>query len=273
MAISLSHQPYENFVLENQFESNLKTQLDFSKFLTVDNSLTSAPGMMVKINKYTVGAGAVSTVAMGADNTSSSTVGFTTSTYEVKTYQGQFAVYDEQVMTDPNVLDEGLRGLSEDFTNLITDDVIRELQTATTTVSYAPASTVEGENGIEFNTIVDALAEYPFEDESGLYLLIGKAQQAEFRKNLGDSLKYVEDFVRKGYIGTVCGVPVYVSKAITGGNAYLGSPDAITYFAKKGVESEIKRDGGKRQSNYIFRKYGITALTDARKIIKIVPAS
>lgn len=273
MAITAQHTIYDNFVLENQFESNLTTQLDFNQFLTVDNSLTSAPGMMVKINKYTVGTGAVSTVAQGADNTNSSTVGFTTSTYTVNTYQGQFAVYDEQVMTDPNVLDEGLNGLAEDFANLITTDVLGEMAKATATVSYAPATTVAGEDGIDFDTIVDALAEYPFEDESGLYLVIGKAQLAEFRKNLGDNLKYVEDFVRKGYIGQVCGVPVYVSKAITDGNAYLGSPEAITYFNKKGVESEVKRDAGKRQSNYIMRKYGVTALTDARKIVKIVPAS
>lgn len=273
MAISLGHQIYDNFVLENQFDTNLKTKLDFNQFLTVDNSLTAAPGMVVKINKYNVGAGAVEALAMGNGNTKSSTVSFTQSTYEVKTYQGQFAVYDEQVMTDPNVLDVGLNGVAEDFANLITDDVITEMAKATTTVSYTPASTVEGENGIDFDTIVDALAAYPFEDEAGLYLLIGKQQLAEFRKNLGDQLKYVEAFVRSGYIGNVCGVPVYVSKAITTGTVYLGSPEAITYFNKQGVGSETKRDGDTRKTQYIMRKYGITALTDARKIVKIVPAS
>lgn len=89
------------------------------------------------------------------------------------------------------------------------------------------------------------------------------------RKALGDDLKYVEAYARTGYIGSVAGVPVYFSKAIPSGEAYLATKEAITIFVKKGVEVEQERDADKRQNVVYGRKYMVVALTDATKVVKL----
>lgn len=107
------------------------------------------------------------------------------------------------------------------------------------------------------------------ENEEGLFLLISPAVQAEFRKALGENLKYSEGFARTGYIGSVCGVPVIVSKAVPAGEAYLATKEAVTVFIKKDTETEYQRDADKRRNDYFVRKVGIVALTDETKIVKI----
>lgn len=49
----MANKIYENFVLENKFEDLLTTKVDLSNYMTVDTSLTEAPGMKKKIHKYT----------------------------------------------------------------------------------------------------------------------------------------------------------------------------------------------------------------------------
>lgn len=107
------------------------------------------------------------------------------------------------------------------------------------------------------------------EGEEGLFLLINPADQAAFRKNLKDSLQYVEAFVRAGYIGSVCGAPVYVSKAVPAGKAFLATAEAVTLFVKKGIEREIERDANIRKNVEYIRKVALVALTDATKAVKI----
>ena len=107
------------------------------------------------------------------------------------------------------------------------------------------------------------------EDETGLFLLISPADQANFRKALKDDLKYVEGFVRTGYIGSVCGVPVIVSKAVAKGKGYLATKDAITLFIKKDTEIEQERDANHRENSVFVRKVALVALTDATKLVKI----
>ena len=104
-------------------------------------------------------------------------------------------------------------------------------------------------------------------------MLINPAQQASFRKNLKDDLKYVEGFVRSGYIGSVCGVPVIVSKAVPAGEAYLASREAVTCFVKKGSEVEQERDANTRQNKVYARKVMLIALTDANKVVKITASA
>jgi len=103
------------------------------------------------------------------------------------------------------------------------------------------------------------------EDESGLFLLINPAQVAEFRKSLGDELKFSEGFVRTGYIGSVCGVPVYISKGITAGKLILASKEAVTLYIKKNSEMEQERDADHRKNSVYARKVAVVALTDATK--------
>ena len=90
-------------------------------------------------------------------------------------------------------------------------------------------------------------------------------------KELQDDLKYNEDFVRTGYVGSVCGVPVIVTKAITNKNIYLASKEAVTLFIKKDTEVEQERDANVRNNKVYIRKVAVVALTDETKVVKLVP--
>ena len=105
----------------------------------------------------------------------------------------------------------------------------------------------------------------------GGIILVGVADLAKFRKELADDLKYSEGFVRTGYVGSVCGVPVIVTKAITNGNIYLASKEAVTLFIKKDTEVEQERDANVRNNKVYIRKVAVVALTDENKVVKLTP--
>jgi HK97 family phage major capsid protein len=169
-------------------------------------------------------------------------------------------------MTDPMVVDAGLYGLATRMTNDLTAKIIAELDKATLT--YDASAT-----GLTFDAIVDAIAKFPHEDaEDGLFLLINRADLAGLRKNLKDELKYVEAFARTGYIGSVCGVPVYVSDAVPAKKAFLATKEAVTVFTKKGSETEQERDANIRKNTVYARKVMLVALTDATRVVEIATA-
>jgi hypothetical protein len=258
----MAHQVYDNFVLENKLEDLLITAIDLNQYATHDTSLTETAGMKKTIHTYT-STGDVEDLAMGEGNSDEIAVSFTSEDYTVGVTQGKFAYYDEQEMKDPMVVDAGLTGLSQRMTNDLTKKIVAEFAKATLSIDTA----------LDFAGIVDAIAKYPYESEDGLFLLINKAQKAELRKALGDDLKYVEGFVRTGYIGSVCGVPVIVSDAVPAGTAYLATKDAVTIFTKKGSETEQERDADHRKNTVFARKVMLVALTDATKVVKINVAS
>lgn len=255
----MAHTIYENFVLENKMEDLLTTAVDMNAYMTADTSLTENAGMKKKVNTYTA-TGNVQELGMGEGNTEDIEVSFTTNEYEVGTTQGRTYYYDEQEMTDPYAIDVALKGLADIMTNDLTAKAIGEFKKATM-VQYG-ATWV-------FDDIVDAIAKMNLEKEEGLFLLINPAQQAAFRKNLKDDLKYVEGFVRAGYIGTVCGVPVIISKAVPVGEAYLATREAITCFIKKGNEIEQERDANTRKNTIFARKVMLVALTNATKVVRL----
>lgn len=249
---------YDNFILENKLEDLLETAIDMNQFATQDRSLTETAGMKKTIHTYT-STGDVEDLAMGAGNSSEIEVSFTSKDYTVGVTQGKFAYYDEQEMKDPMVVDAGLYGLATRMTNDLTDKIVGEFGNATLKITTP----------FTFDGIVDAIAKYPYEGEEGLFLLINPAQKAVLRKNLADDLKYSEGFARTGYIGTVCGVPVIVSKAVPAGKAYLATKEAVTVFTKKGSETEQERDADHRKTTVYARKVMVVALTDATKVVEI----
>ena len=255
----MAHTIYENFVLENKMEDLLTTAVDMNAYMTADTSLTENAGMKKKVNTYTA-TGNVQELGMGEGNTEDIEVSFITNEYEVGTTQGRTYYYDEQEMTDPYAIDVALKGLADIMTNDLTAKAIGEFKKATM-VQYG-ATWV-------FDDIVDAIAKMNLEKEEGLFLLINPAQQAAFRKNLKDDLKYVEGFVRAGYIGTVCGVPVIISKAVPVDEAYLATREAITCFIKKGNEIEQERDANTRKNTIFARKVMLVALTNATKVVRL----
>lgn len=255
----MAHVCYENIILSNKLNDILLTQVDLNQYMTIDTSMTESAGMKKVINTYT-STGAVEELGMGEGNKGEIEVSFTPVEYEVKTYQGKFAFYDEQEMQDPMIVDTGLKHSGDTMINTFTQLAIAEMEKATL---EQPAT------AWSFDVVVDAIAKMNLEDESGLFLLISPADKAAFRKALKDDLSYSEGFVRTGYIGTVAGVPVVVSKAVPAGKGFLATKEAVTVFIKKASETEYERDADTRHNAYWVRKVGVVALTDATKIVKI----
>jgi hypothetical protein len=255
----MAHTVYENEILSSKINDILTTKVDLNNYMTIDTSMTENAGMKKVINTYT-STGSVEELGMGEGNSTEITVSFVPSEYEVKTYQGKFAFYDEQEMQDPMVVDTGLAHSADHMTNKWTELAIAEFEKATLTQDGAAWS---------FDVVVDAVAKMNLEDEAGLFLLISPADKAAFRKALKDDLSYSEGFVRTGYIGSVAGVPVVVTKAVPAGKGYLATKDAVTVFIKKDSETEYERDADKRNNSYWVRKVGVVALTDATKVVKV----
>ena len=255
----MAHKVYENVVLSNKLNDILTTQVDLNQYMTIDTSLTENAGMKKVVNTYT-STGAVEELGMGEGNTGEIEVSFTPVEYEVKTYQGKFSFYDEQEMQDPMIVDTGLEHSGDTMVNTFTALAIAEMEKATL---------VQEATAWSFDTVVDAIAKMNLENEEGLFLLISPADKAAFRKALKDDLSYSEGFVRTGYIGSVAGVPVVVSKAVAAGKGYLATKDAVTVFIKKDSETEYERDADTRHNAYWVRKVGVVALTDATKIVKV----
>ena len=250
---------YENFVLANKIEEILATNVDLQSYMTVDNSLTQKPGMKKIVHTYKA-TGNVEDLEMGEGNSEAIGVNFDSAEYDVKVTQGKFQYYDEQEMTDPMVVDTGLDGLAKTMINDFTSKAIAE---------YAKATLKEEDEEWSFDVVADAIAKMNIEEEEGLFLLISVQDKAAFRKALKDDLKYNEAYVRTGYIGTVCGVPVIVSKAVPENTGFLATREAVTLFIKKGSEIEQKRDADIRSNEVYARKVAVVALTNANKVVRI----
>lgn len=258
----MAHTVYENFVLESKIENLLTTGIDMNAYMTIDYSLAENAGMKKVVNVYTA-TGEVEDLGMGVGNSAEITVSFTPTEYTVGVTQGKFAYYDEQEMTDPMVVDAGLQAIADKMANDLTEKAIAEFGKATLTL----------EVDWGFDSVVDAIAKLNTESEEGLFMLVNPAQKATLRKKLGQDLKYSEGFARTGYIGSVCGVPVIVSRAVPVGTGYLASKEAVTCFVKKGSEIEQERDADKRNNKVIARKVMLVALTDANKVVKMTTKS
>lgn len=274
----MANTPYPNYVLENKFEDQYQTYLDLMQFCTVDNSLTGEPGMKKKIRTYTATDG-TETVAKGEGNTKSITASYTETEYAIEMLQNRFDWYDEDEMEDPLVVDKGLEHQAVDMFNTAQKKAIAEFAKATQKVETAK---------FDFNSFVDAVAsikDLKISESTevtglGVFALVHKKDTAEIRKNLGDSLKYVEAYARTGYIGTVAGVNIYTSALAKEGEFAVATKQAVTYFNKKGAEAEVSTKGSrsaenanKRENTAFLRKYGIFALTDQNFVVKVVKSA
>lgn len=261
---------FDNEVLEQKLENNLITALDMNQFITMDYSMVEEPGMVKKIRVYS-GTGAVEDLDMAAGNTKDIGSEWKETPYEVKVTQGRVPFYDEQAMADPMAIDKAIQHLSEALVNDVTEKVVAELGKGSGTIAT-----------LDFDGIVDAIAELPGEKNDDLYLLMNKKAYAALQKSSKEYLSYVEAFVRRGYVGSIAGVPIYVSAAVSNGKpdatpavpevaeAFLASKSAITCFMKKGVETEQERDADTRKTTIFGRNVKVIALTDATKVAKFL---
>lgn len=252
---------YDNFYLSNEIEDQYKSHLDLQNFCTVDNTLEGTAGMLRKINVYKATDG-TEKLALGAGNSKSIEVGFTPREYRIQLAQNRFKYYDEQAMTDPQLVPVGTKHMGTDMFNTVNGDIYSEFAKATQVV-------VVTEFG--FDAFADAqsiLALENLEDVS-VFAFVSPGDVAELRKKLKDTLQYVESFAKNGYIGTVAGVNIYTKKDATPGSIYMATKEAVTLFNKKGTEVEQERDPNTRENSIYSRKYYLAALTDETKDVKI----
>ena len=264
----MANQVYENFFLSNEVEDQFNSHLDLQQFCTIDNSLEGTAGMKRVINTYRATDGTEKLV-MGEGNTKSIEVNLTDAEYEIALAQNRFDYYDEQAMKDPNVVPVGMKHAGTDMYNTVNADIFAEFNK---TGIVVPAT------AFDFDAFVDAVAALDMENEESvnIFAFVCPKDKAKVRKALKDDLKYIEAFVRTGYIGTVAGVHLYTKKDATEGEIIVATKEAVTIFNKKGVEVEQvtknkrSENAANIRKNSIFsRKYYIVALTDESKAVKI----
>jgi len=266
--VDLNHEHliYDNFVLANEIEDQYNSKLDLVRFCTVDNSLVGVAGDTKKINVYRATNG-TEKLAMGEGNIKNIEVEYTQEKYTIQLAQNRFPYYDEEVMVDPMVVPVGLRHMATDMFNTTQADIFAEFNKATLTVHTGGTN-----KPITFDSFVDAVALLDLEniEDVEIFAFVNPTEMANLRKSLKDDLKYVEGFVRSGYVGTVAGVNIYTKRDADTGTIVLGTKEAVTLFNKKGVEVEQERDANFRLNEIYSRKYYLAALTDATKAVKII---
>lgn len=264
----MANQVYSNEFLSNEIEDQFNSYLDLQTFFNVDNSLVGTAGMVRKINVYSATDG-TEKLTMGQGNKKSIESRLDDKDYTILLAQNRVEYYDEELMTDPVAIQTAIRHSATDMFNTVNADVYAELANATLKVQTP---------GFDFGAFVDAQALLDFEarDEQPTFAFVSPKNVAVLRKALKDDLKYVEAFVRSGYIGTVAGTNLYVKKDAGEDAIYLATKEAVTMFNKKGVEVEAYTNGNRsaadaniRKNTYFARKYYIAALTDATKVVKI----
>lgn len=260
---------YDNFYLSNEVEDQFNSHLDLVRFCTVDDTLEGTDGMKRMVNVYTATNG-TEKLAQGQGNTKSIEVGHTQREYEIQLAQNQFEWFDEEAMKDPMIVPTGMKHAGTDMFNTVNADVFAEFKKATLSV---PAT------AFDFNAFADAVAMLNLEEGNEgveIFTHVSRKMKATLRKTLKDDLKYVEAFVRTGYIGTVCGVNLYDKTDADDDALYIGTKKAVTMFIKKGTEVELNTKGNRsaadsniRKNTAHTRKYYHTALTDETQVVKV----
>jgi hypothetical protein len=252
---------YANKVIEAKAKDLLTTSVNTRNLMTVDNSLTANAGMTKTINVYTY-TGTAEEVAAGAGNTNRGSIAYVGTDYTVKMVQQAFDYQDEDFMKDGTIVDNMLKGANQVMVNKMTADFITECAKAN--LSHEVAT-------FGYDGVVDAIAKLGLEDESKLFVVIPTEWKADIRKDPDYVAARMGEVVYNGQVGTVCGIPVIATNALTD-EAYVMTNEAIKLFMKKDVEVEQERDADTRTNSVYLRTAYIVALADATKICKVTKA-
>ena len=226
--------------------------------MAIDNSLTQQAGMTKTINVYTY-SGAAEELEAGEGNTNRGSIAYVGKDYTVKLVQQAFDYFDEDFMKDNTIVDNMVKGATQVMTNKMTEDFVAEAQKAS--VSHEAA--VFG-----YDAIVDAISKVNLENEADLFVLIPNAWKADLRKDEDYKAARMGEVVYSGQVGTVCGLPVIATKALTD-TAFVMTKEAVKLFMKKDVEVEQERDADHRKNSVYLRACYIVALENDDKIVKI----
>ncbi len=261
MENKVENKVYPNKVIEAKAKDLLTTKVNTRSLMTIDNELAQNAGMTKTINVYTY-SGTAEEVEVGKGNTERGSISYDGVDYTVKLVQQAFDYQDEDFMKDNTIVDNGLKGATQVMANKMTADFIAECAKATEAVTFT---------NFGYEAIVDGIAKLNLEDESKLFVVIPTAWKAELRKDEDYKSARMGEVIYNGQVGTVCGIPVIATNALTD-VAYVMSTEAIKLFIKKDVEVEQERDANTRKNTVYLRAYYIVALEDATKIAKLVRA-
>lgn len=255
---------YANKVLEAKAKDLLTTAVNTRTLMTVDNSLAQSAGMTKTVNVYTY-TGTAEEVAAGEGNTEGArgSIAYKGTDYTVKMVQQAFDYTDEDFMKDNTIVDNMLKGANQVMVNKMTADFIAECAKATLKQTFTTA--------LSYDSIVDAISLLNVEDESKCFVLIPNTWKAALRKDADYKAARMGEVIYNGQVGTVAGLPVVATKALTD-TAYVMTPEAVKLFMKKDVEVEQDRDKDKRINSVYLRTAYLVALEDATKIASIKKA-
>ena len=258
---------YANKIIEAKAKDLLTTAVNTKNLMTVDNSLTQEAGMTKTINVYTY-SGEAEELTAGNGNTASKrgSITYTGTDYTVKMVQQAFDYYDEDFMKDNTIVDNMLKGANQVMVNKMTSDFMTECAKATLSQTFTKGSS------ISYDTIVDAISKLNLEDESNVFIVLPNAWKAALRKDSDYISARMGEVVYTGQVGTICGIPVIATKALTTA-AYVMTKEAVKLFMKKDVEVEQERDADKRKNSVYLRTAYVCALVDSTKIAKITEAA
>ena len=262
---------FPNKVIEAKAKDILTTQINARSMMTIDTSLTQNAGMVKTINTYTY-TGAAEEVAAGSGNSTRGSIAYVGKDYTVKMVQQAFDYLDEDFMKDPVIVDFGIKGATSVMTNKMTSDFYSALATKSGASELVKGITFAKGKALSYDVIVDAISELNLEDESKIFIVIPNAWKASLRKDADYKSAQMGEVIYNGQVGTVCGIPVIATKALTD-KAYVMTNEAVTLFLKKDVEVEQDRDADKRKNSVYLRSCYVCALRDATKACRITEAT
>ena len=250
---------FENKVIEAKAKDLLATSLNTRNLMTVDNELAEGEGMTKTINVYTYN-GKVEILADGSKNTTRGSISYTGKDYKVQRAQQVFDYLDQDFMKDNNVVDMSLKGANQLMVNQMTADFTTECAKATLKHTLTA--------GLTYDDVVDAISLLNLEDESQIFIVIPNEWKADIRKDEDYKAARMGEVIYNGQVGTICGIPVIATKALTD-EAYVMTKEAVKLFMKKDVEVEQDRDIEAKNNTVVLATYYICALVDDTKICKL----
>ncbi len=249
---------YNNKIIEAKAKDLLTTSVNTRNLMTVDNSLAQDAGMTKTINVYTY-TGSAEEVAVGKGNTVRGSISYTPKDYTVKYVQQTFDYADEDFMKDNTIVDNMLKGATQTMTNKMSADFVAECGKATLSHKFT---------AFGYDAIVDGIAKLNLEDESKLFVLIPNAWKANLRKDEDYKAARMGEVIYNGQVGTICGIPVIATKALTNA-AYVMTNEAVKLFMKKDVAVEQDRNIETRTNTIVLGAAYLVALENADKICKL----
>lgn len=248
---------FDNKIIEAKAKDLLTTAINTRALMTVDTELAETAGMTKTINVYTY-SGEAEEVGVGEGNSVRGALTYNGTDYTVKMVQANFDYADEDFMKDNTVVDNGIAGATAILKNKMNADFINECGKATLKVTGT----------LSYDTIVDAIGKLNVEDESKVFVVIPNTWKADLRKDEDYKAARMGEVIYSGQVGTVAGIPVVATKALTD-KAYVMTPEAVKLFLKKDIEAENARNADKRVNEVYVRSAYICALVDATKICAI----